>query len=93
MTKNKTDNFLLPLIMLATAFVILLLTIYPYYKNNNPSVTRPIPIPTANIFKYTCPQEEWINCMPGLGVSNPQCQSAYLDWAKVNCPDFKGAAL
>jgi len=32
MISHKIETFYLPLIMLATAFVILLLTIYPYYQ-------------------------------------------------------------
>jgi hypothetical protein len=32
MKKTPTYNFILPLVMLATAFVILLLTLYPYSK-------------------------------------------------------------
>jgi hypothetical protein len=93
MTENKPDNFLLPLVMLAMAFVILLLTIYPFYKQNNPSTTRPIAIPTVNIFKYTCPSGQWVDCLPGPGPTKPQCQPGYLEWAKINCPNFKGAAL
>jgi len=43
--------------------------------------------------KYTCPTTEWVDCMPGPGTPKPQCQPDYLNWATVNCPDFKGAAL
>jgi len=32
MIKQKTNNLILPFIMLATAFVVLLLTLYPYYQ-------------------------------------------------------------
>lgn len=79
--------------MLAAAFVILLLTLYPYYQVSTPTVTRPIPVPTANIFKYTCPKGEWVDCMPGPGPTKAQCQPGYLEWAKTNCPGFQGAAL
>jgi hypothetical protein len=92
MTKSQTNSFLLPLIMFAVAFVILLLTLYPYYQKNNPELTRPIPIPTVNIFKYTCPQQPWVDCLPGPGPTKFQCQSDYLKWAKSNCPGFQGAA-
>jgi len=43
---------------------------------------------------YTCPQGEWVDCMPGPDrPSNFQCQADFLTWAKANCPGFKGAAL
>ncbi len=41
---------------------------------------------------YTCPQEEWINCMPGFGPADSRCAPEFLQWAKTSCPDFKGAA-
>ena len=53
----------------------------------------------ANTFKfvndsdYTCPDSEWIDCMPGPGPAKPQCQPDFLNWAKANCPGFQGAAL
>lgn len=92
MTDNKIENFYLPMVMLATAFVILLLTLYPYYQKNNLSDSTSVSIPTIDIFRYSCPQTAWIDCMPGPGATKPQCQSAYLDWAKTNCPNFKGIA-
>jgi hypothetical protein len=42
---------------------------------------------------YSCPESGWVDCMPGIGSGKPQCQKAYLDWAKVNCPDFSGVAF
>ena len=43
---------------------------------------------------YTCPPGEWVDCMPGPGgAPRPECETIYLDWAKANCPGFKGAAL
>lgn len=43
---------------------------------------------------YSCPQTEWVNCMPGPGVGDrPYCQEDFLEWAKANCPGFQGAAL
>lgn len=70
------------LILTAIAFVILLLTLYPYFP------TRTLIIP-----KYTCPSVEWVDCMPGSGPLKTQCQPNYLNWAKINCSNFKGAAL
>ena len=43
--------------------------------------------------KFVCPENEWVDCMPGPGVKKAECASNYLQWAQANCPDFKGAAL
>ncbi len=41
-----------------------------------------------------CPKGEYVNCMPGPGSEKrPECETEFLDWAKANCPGFKGAAL
>jgi len=45
---------------------------------------------TAN--GYACPESEYVNCMPGAEEELVQCTSNYLQWAKTNCPNFKGAA-
>ena len=40
-----------------------------------------------------CPQGEYINCMPVVGVEQSKlCSKEYLTWAQKNCPGFKGAA-
>jgi hypothetical protein len=72
----------LPFVLLALAFVILLMTLYPYYQ-----------IKQRVNSTYQCPQSEWVDCMPRPGIPNPQCQKSYLDWAQNNCSNFKGAAL
>lgn len=42
---------------------------------------------------YTCPQTEYINCMSPIPDENINfCYGNYIDWAKANCPNFKGAA-
>jgi hypothetical protein len=41
---------------------------------------------------YTCPSTEWIDCMPGPGLSKSQCSSGFIAWAQENCPNFRGAA-
>ena len=93
---------LFPIIVLCIAFVLLILSISPYYNRREPIfVAYPTPtiIPTYTPidddtpYKYTCPKTEWIDCMPGPGKTNPQCQLEFLNWAKENCPNFKGAAL
>lgn len=41
----------------------------------------------------TCPVNGYVDCMPKAGGSpSPLCSKNYLDWAKTNCPNFKGAA-
>lgn len=42
--------------------------------------------------KYdTCPASGYVDCMPKAGESpSPLCSKDYLDWAKANCPNFKG---
>jgi hypothetical protein len=40
----------------------------------------------------TCPTEEWIDCLPGAGPQRAECSTSYLQWARDNCPKFKGIA-
>lgn len=42
--------------------------------------------------KFTCPEGDYVDCMPGPGIKKSQCSSEFLQWAQKNCPDFKGAA-
>lgn len=43
---------------------------------------------------FLCPTTEWIDCMPSAGgMGKIECTNDFLSWAKINCPDFKGAAL
>ncbi len=79
------------LFLTATAFVVLLLTLYPYKPDF--SKLSALPTPTPTISKYICPASEWVDCMPGPGPLKTQCQPDYLNWAKINCSNFKGAAL
>ncbi len=41
---------------------------------------------------YTCPDSEWVDCMPGPSTPKLRCQKDYLDWMRDNCPNFQGAA-
>lgn len=42
---------------------------------------------------YICPEGEWISCMPVVEESRKfECEKPYIDWAKANCPNFKGIA-
>lgn len=48
---------------------------------------------TPKPVQFTCPATQWVDCMPGPDrESRTQCSSAYLEWAKGNCPNFQGAA-
>lgn len=48
----------------------------------------------TNQTKNTCPESEWVDCMPGPDSGNKyQCTKEYLSWARGNCPGFRGAAL
>ena len=56
-----------------------------------PTVTTSPKIPNN---KFTCPQSEYVDCMPGPDARyRPECEKPYLEWATKNCPGFKGAAL
>ncbi len=52
------------------------------------NVSSPSPVTS----KYTCPSSAYIDCMPGVYFVRPQCTKEYLDWIRVNCPNFKGVA-
>lgn len=69
----------------------------PVCQNNvctfqNTNVT---PQPDTN--KYTCPETEWVDCMPTVSDDTAtirvQCTQEFLSWAQKNCPNFQGAAL
>ena len=54
-----------------------------------PATTAP-----ATTTGFKCPGTEWVDCMPVVGPTKKvMCSAAYLNWAKQNCPKFKGAAL
>ncbi len=42
---------------------------------------------------YKCPETDYVDCMPVVGDGIKfECTQQYLNWAKQNCPNFKGAA-
>lgn len=43
-------------------------------------------------FIFECPPAGRLDCMPGPGPAQPQCQKDYLTWIQSNCPDFEGVA-
>lgn len=54
------------------------------------------PTPPASVTgQYSCPDTEWVDCMPGPGDEGIrwECTKEYLAWATENCPGFEGAAL
>lgn len=84
--------------LLAILFVFLLtnIYIYPFVAPKKPLPTiSPVttPVPTLSKQTYSCPKTAWVDCLPGPGPTKPLCQKEFLNWAKANCPDFKGAAL
>jgi hypothetical protein len=72
----------LPYILLALAFVVLLLTLMPYHQQKQQKIAN-----------FRCPSSEWVDCMPGPDKVKPECDPTYLQWASQNCPNFRGAAL
>lgn len=43
---------------------------------------------------YACPEKEYVDCMPGIGgPDSAECDVQFLEWAKANCPGFKGGAF
>ncbi|TRZ52398.1 hypothetical protein D4R99_02795 [bacterium] len=69
-------------------------------KRTGPNCLFPAcPIKTQTIsptitpaINYKCPTGSYVDCMPGPNKIKPDCTSQYLQWAKANCPGFKGAA-
>lgn len=62
-----------------------------------PSIISPTMTPKDAAFGtktiYTCPKEQYVNCMPGPDkIKKAECTSLFLQWAQKNCQNFKGAA-
>lgn len=94
-SKNRYDIPIVSIILFCLSFVILLLTLSPYFSpinKRNLFPAKPTPTPEKP-YTYSCPDTEWVNCMPGPGPRKEECGQDYLNWATDNCPDFKGAAL
>lgn len=51
-----------------------------------------IPVKFAVTQSNTCPETEWVDCMPTIGAQDTRCSQEYLAWAQANCSNFKGAA-
>lgn len=81
---------LFTIIAIIFAFTLLEITLYRQTKRFTfQNLIDAYPTP-----KFTCPQTEWIDCMPVVDAARKyQCQPPYLNWAKANCPGFQGAAL
>ncbi|MEK7595610.1 MAG: hypothetical protein AAB443_03445 [Patescibacteria group bacterium] len=59
---------------------------------NITSIKEEIVGENENQLTYQCPLNGWIDCMPTIRASKTYCNPEYIDWAKSNCPDFKGVA-
>ena len=93
MVENRYQYVLFPLLA-AIAFVILLLSLYPRPLSELKSYRFITPALSPKPSPYVCPDKEWVDCMPIVDQARSfQCSQGYLQWAKKNCPNFKGAAL
>lgn len=45
-----------------------------------------------SVSNYKCPNTDYVDCMPGTSNQKTECTSSFLQWAKNNCPSFKGVA-
>lgn len=77
-----------PLILSAIVVMLSAFLVIVQLASTPKTPMAPTPPPS-----FVCPDTQWVDCLPSPGESKPTCQKEYLDWAKVNCPDFKGAAL
>lgn len=64
----------------------------PCPTGTTPSISASPSEGFTGVENFTCPQEEWINCMPGFGPRDQRCKVDFLKWAQQNCEGFKGAA-
>ncbi len=48
---------------------------------------------TPNSSSYVCPENGWVNCMPGPNGTPNDCSSVAMAWYKANCPNFQGGAM
>lgn|GEM_PF-6978428 len=55
-----------------------------HQENNQKKTKSPI--------GYQCPESGYVDCMPGPYELKWECTMEYLNWARENCPNFKGAA-
>lgn len=81
-------EWILPIILLALAFTVLLVTLSRY--------TASVQLPRLSNRVYPqsdCPVNGWLNCMPGAVLSrNYQCRLDFITWARTNCPNFQGVS-
>lgn len=66
----------------------------PKYLEKASQIISTFQFSVSSNTSYTCPATEWVDCMPSTDSRpRPQCSREFLDWARVNCPDFQGVAL
>lgn len=75
-------KFVVTLLLLSIVFLIYLYT--KVFLSDAKKVETPN--------RYLCPVTEWLDCMPKIGPVSEKCEPAYIQWAKNNCPNFKGGA-
>jgi hypothetical protein len=75
---------------------------YLSFESDNPSglpenqkiFQIPVTLSSSTAFSLSdCPENGWVDCMPVVAPSKrPFCEPNFLDWAKINCPQFQGVA-
>lgn len=94
---NKINILVLSIIFLllgSTSFFAYQYIQLKQQVNSKPTNTMLETLTFSSANTYTCPPGEWVNCMPGPNVGErTECTLEYLNWAKTNCPNFKGAAM
>ncbi|KKR67567.1 MAG: hypothetical protein UU09_C0026G0002 [Microgenomates group bacterium GW2011_GWA2_40_6] len=90
---NQSNHLITPLAaMVVILSVAVLLLLFP--KTQNQSTFTPTPTITLENNIYICPESGWVDCLPSLNAGvKYECTSEAINWYRVNCPDFKGAAL
>ncbi len=73
-------------------FILIMAVFNPEFQFPAAGTKAPLETTTPPPAAFTCPETEWVDCLPGPGPVKAQCQKEYLDWAKKNCPNFRGAA-
>lgn len=85
--------FILPFLLI---IIILFSTLNMFSQQPSPlppsptPTSTPAPNPTSS--PPQCPENGWVNCMPGPDLQTEKCTKQQIDWYEKNCPNFKGVA-